>query len=275
MFRRTHSLYFIGTVVALVLGGTAVQAQSERTPGPSPKMRKLQFLIGKWVGKGKRTQGKEDIPLTETIEAHWALGGTYIEAASTYQEGQNPPAGALSLTTFDPQAKVYRCWWFAQGGQLQPPVTATFDGDRLVFSWRDPPAPMEGIGAQLAPKPSPEGYTVIGSLLTGTPAAKAGLKGGDSIARVDGRSVVGLSVDQVVDLLHGKAGSTVHLTVRSGGKERQVSFTRAKFLVQSPGMRQVFDHISKSEFSDHYESKVGDHYERSVDFGETRFTAVP
>jgi hypothetical protein len=27
MFRRTHPLYFIGTVAALVLGGTAVQAE--------------------------------------------------------------------------------------------------------------------------------------------------------------------------------------------------------------------------------------------------------
>ncbi len=53
----------------------------------------------------------------------------------------------------------------------------------------------------------------VRSTLPGAPAARAGLKPGTVIERIDGDAVEGLGVDQVADRLRGEPGSTVRLQV--------------------------------------------------------------
>lgn len=49
--------------------------------------------------------------------------------------------------------------------------------------------------------------------IEGTPAYKAGIKTGDYISRVDGKSVVGVKIDDVVKRLRGKPGTKVAVTI--------------------------------------------------------------
>jgi carboxyl-terminal processing protease len=49
--------------------------------------------------------------------------------------------------------------------------------------------------------------------MDGSPAQKAGILPGDYIVRIDDQAVSGLSLDEAVDLMRGKAGSTVHLVI--------------------------------------------------------------
>lgn len=88
---------------------------------------------------------------------------------------------------------------------------------------------FEGIGAQLEGVPTHEGYVRISKPIPNGPAEKAGVKRGDLIAKVDGKSVVGLSVDEAVKLIRGKAGTAVHLTVlrRPDNKPHEITITRA------------------------------------------------
>jgi len=56
--------------------------------------------------------------------------------------------------------------------------------------------------------------------IDGTPAQKAGIKSGDYISRVDGKSIAGNSIEEVVKKLRGKAGTKVSVTIlRKGEKE--------------------------------------------------------
>src|SRR3954452_13516761 len=59
----------------------------------------------------------------------------------------------------------------------------------------------------------------------GSPAQEGGLKVGDVIVKVNGRSLAGKTSDQSTALIKGPAGSTVRLALRSG---RELRLKRAK-----------------------------------------------
>lgn len=77
-----------------------------------------------------------------------------------------------------------------------------------------------GIGAQLEPDLTKDGYIRIHKPLKGTPAAKAGLKPYDVVLKVDGVSTQHLdkddakAVDKAVKLIRGKPDTPVRLTIR-------------------------------------------------------------
>jgi carboxyl-terminal processing protease len=83
------------------------------------------------------------------------------------------------------------------------------------------------------------GYPVVGGVLPGSPALRAGLETGDVILSVAGRATLGLTQDQASTLIRGPAGTTVLLHVRSGdtGSERDVTVTREDF--QSPTVQSL------------------------------------
>jgi carboxyl-terminal processing protease len=67
----------------------------------------------------------------------------------------------------------------------------------------------------------------IGTVFPGGSAAKAGLKAGDVIRRVDGKSVAGLSIAKVVAMVEGPSGSSVTLSIQPvTGAVRSVSLVR-------------------------------------------------
>lgn len=74
-----------------------------------------------------------------------------------------------------------------------------------------------GLGIEVTQQ---DGYVKVVSPIDGTPADKAGIKTGDLIIKVDGKSVNGLTMDQSVDLMRGPIGSEIIITVvREGVKE--------------------------------------------------------
>lgn len=52
-----------------------------------------------------------------------------------------------------------------------------------------------------------------------TPAAKAGLKSGDYITKVNGKSIVGITLEEVVKKLRGKPGTSVRMTILRKGEK--------------------------------------------------------
>jgi carboxyl-terminal processing protease len=111
-----------------------------------------------------------------------------------------------------------------------------------------------GIGAELTVV---NGSLVVSSVLSGTPAESAGLKAEDVITAVDGKSVVGLSLDDAINEIRGNIGTQVKLSItRSGQKTPLVlSITRANITVKSVSMSSIGDHnqyayIKVSQFGD-------------------------
>jgi carboxyl-terminal processing protease len=73
-----------------------------------------------------------------------------------------------------------------------------------------------GLGVELK---ADAGSLLIVNVITGSPAARAGIVDGDRIVAVDGQSTKELSTDQAADLLQGPEGSTVRVDVVSSRPE--------------------------------------------------------
>lgn len=82
-----------------------------------------------------------------------------------------------------------------------------------------------GIGLYIGGE---KGNIVAMGTIDGTPAKTAGLKEGDKILEVDGKSVNSLSVDDVVKRIRGQAGTKVKLIVSRKGKKHVYDLTRKK-----------------------------------------------
>ncbi|TMM52454.1 S41 family peptidase [Sulfitobacter sabulilitoris] len=74
-----------------------------------------------------------------------------------------------------------------------------------------------GLGIEVTQE---EGFVKVVSPIDGTPADEAGIEAGDFITHVDGESVLGLNLDEAVELMRGPVGSEILITVvREGESE--------------------------------------------------------
>ncbi|HZL58288.1 MAG TPA: S41 family peptidase [Stellaceae bacterium] len=88
-----------------------------------------------------------------------------------------------------------------------------------------------GIGAEISREDS---LPKVISPIDNTPAARAGLKPGDIILKIDGKLTDGMSLKEVVDRLRGPVGSAVNITIgRVGERAFNVTLTRAVIHVAS------------------------------------------
>lgn len=93
-----------------------------------------------------------------------------------------------------------------------------------------------GVGAQLEPYPEPSGGqgAKVKMIFENGPAEKAGLKDGDLITGVDGKSVLGLSLENIVSKIRGKEGTEVQLTVVRPKELKPVVLTATRAIVETP-----------------------------------------
>ncbi|WP_299926666.1 S41 family peptidase [uncultured Pelagimonas sp.] len=73
-----------------------------------------------------------------------------------------------------------------------------------------------GLGIEVTQE---DGFVKVVSPIDGTPADAAGMEAGDFITHVDGESVLGLKLDEAVDLMRGPVGSEIIITVVREGEE--------------------------------------------------------
>ncbi len=84
---------------------------------------------------------------------------------------------------------------------------------------------LGGIGANLIQMP---GGIALGSVFSGAPAERAGLRAGDHVLSVDGEDVEPMSLVDALQRLRGEAGTTVSVSVqRPSGEIVDVLITRA------------------------------------------------
>jgi carboxyl-terminal processing protease len=71
-----------------------------------------------------------------------------------------------------------------------------------------------GLGIEVTQE---NGFVKVVSPIEGTPADRAGVQPGDLITQVDGESVMGLNLNEAVDLMRGPVGSEITITITREG----------------------------------------------------------
>ena len=88
-----------------------------------------------------------------------------------------------------------------------------------------------GLGIEITME---NGLVKVITPIDDTPAAKAGIQSGDYITDIDGQTVIGLTLNEVVSKLRGNPGTKIKITVRrSGEKPFDVKLTRDIIKVKS------------------------------------------
>ena len=116
---------------------------------------------------------------------------------------------------------------------------------------------MSGVGIVIEVN-SRSQQIVVARTLEDSPAAKAGIKAGDVIVAIDGKSTKNMNPDRAIDLIRGETGKSLTVKIARGGtKPFNVALTRATIEVASvfstvkqEGALKV-GYIRLSEFSSH------------------------
>lgn len=111
---------------------------------------------------------------------------------------------------------------------VDDPFTSFVTPQEAAIRAEDDSGEYEGIGAYV--DMDEEGKLIIVAPFEGSPAEAAGLQPEDRIIAVDGVSIVGLSLSEMISKVRGPAGSEVVLTVeREGEQPFDVTVTRDRF----------------------------------------------
>jgi len=123
-----------------------------------------------------------------------------------------------------------------------------------------------GIGATMSSKSN---QLTVTAILPGTPAQSAGLQVNDIVTRIDGKDATGLTVDEAVQLIRGKVGTHVVLSVSRDGKPRDIDIVRALISVPSVRSKDIAPgvlYIRVYEFGEH----TADDFEKQLSEGLKR-----
>ncbi len=86
-----------------------------------------------------------------------------------------------------------------------------------------------GVGIEISMENS---LIKVISPIEGTPAYTAGIKAGDYISQIDGKSAVDISIQEAVKRLRGKPGSKVNITIMRKNEENPLEFYLKREIVQ-------------------------------------------
>ena len=102
------------------------------------------------------------------------------------------------------------------------------------------------------------GFVKVITPIDDTPAYKAGVKAGDLIIEIDSKPVKGLSLNQAVDLMRGKVGKPILLTIAREGESGpiDIKIVRAKIKVKSVKHEIIDDEYGYIRISS-FQNKTG------------------
>ncbi|MCL4137102.1 UNVERIFIED_CONTAM: hypothetical protein GTU68_062281 [Idotea baltica] len=157
---------------------------------------------------------RPDIPLDELrafSEIFGRIKNNYVEPVEDKALLQNAIRGMLS--GLDPHSTYLDLEDFKQ---LREGTSGEFGGLGIEVTMED-------------------GFVRVVSPIDDTPAAKAGLQAGDLIIRLDETPVKGMVLSDAVDIMRGKPGTDLELTIIRDGEDKplKVTLTRAVIKVKS------------------------------------------
>ena len=134
---------------------------------------------------------------------------------------------------------------------LDDPYTAYLDAEIYQLSQSDLEGRFEGIGAYVGIE---DGKLMIIAPIAGSPADKAGIRAGDIILGIDGRTTLEMSLIEAVVNIRGPQGTSVMLLVLHRGETEpeEIEIVRAEIEIDSVyfEMRGDIAYINITEFTE-------------------------
>ncbi len=104
-----------------------------------------------------------------------------------------------------------------------------------------------GIGVQIEVR---EGKLIVVAPLEGSPAERAGIRAGDVILEIDGRSTEGITLEEAVELLRGEEGTPVRLKVQhEDGTIEEITVVRERIEIEPVSYRLLGEGIGYLKIS--------------------------
>jgi carboxyl-terminal processing protease len=151
--------------------------------------------------------------------------------------------------------------------KLDDPYTRFMDPQQYLTLTTQTNGEVSGIGIKLQEAISfgQPGQLTISEVVDKSPAALAGIKAGDKVVAIDGRSTVQMSVGEASRLIRGENGGNLKLKLsRSGQASFEVSLKRAQIEISSVSYRVKQEnkvkigYIKLVEFSAHSTQQMED-----------------
>jgi carboxyl-terminal processing protease len=139
------------------------------------------------------------------------------------------------------------------------PHSNFFDPKAYSLLREDQRGKYYGVGMTVGPR---NNKVIVIAPFVGTPAYRAGIRPGDIIVAVDGKSTDNMSTGDVADLLKGPKGTTVHITILREGSDKPLEFA------------VVRDEIPRYSVDLHFLIRPGIGYMHISGFNETTETEV-
>ncbi len=175
------------------------------------------LLGGVYGERVEATSAAEDSELQASLQAFTRV---YEVVEQNYADRPDPNKAVFGPTDTDAGAIP---------GMLHvlDPHSSFFDPRHFAELREQMQGKYYGVGMRISSRPGRSGklITIVYLPIPGSPAFRAGLRPGDIIARVDGKSVIGLESAKVADLLKGPKGTVVHISVTREGSEQPLEFT--------------------------------------------------
>jgi carboxyl-terminal processing protease len=204
----------------------------------------LVLLVGSfWLGynNGRRSVSEDTLgqinPVGTTIMLNkFSAGKDTVDFALFWKVWDTLKEKYVDQGSLDAQELVYG----AIRGMLKAtndPYTTFFDPKETQEFAEDIGGSFEGIGAELGIKD--DILTVIAPL-DGSPAQKAGLLPGDKIVKIGDKSTTETTIDSAVDLIRGKKGTEVILTILRVGDQETKDITIIRDTIEIKSVKLEF-----------------------------------
>lgn len=146
----------------------------------------------------------------KVVAAAWSyVDKAYVDPTFNHQNWWGIRQQLLGRDLSDPQATQAAIEEML--ASLGDPFTRFLDPDHYSSLQTSTAGELSGVGLQIAI--NDQGQVIVITPMLGSPAEAAGIQSGDQITAIEGRSVVGWTLDQVADALRGIPDTQVSMTV--------------------------------------------------------------
>lgn len=200
------------------------------------------FALGFFIGNIGSTyaQSKDNTIDIKTFWKVWdILDNEFVTTKHKDKLGQE--ISSTSTSEYDGLSKEDRRIYGAIKGMVdseEDPYTTFFTPQEAKSFETEIKGSFEGIGMEVGKK---DGVITVIAPLPGSPSEKAGMKTGDKIIKIDGKTTIDMSVDEAVKLIRGPKGTSVVIQVYRDGVDKPLDIKIIRDTIQLPTLDKFYD----------------------------------